>query len=71
MEIEFNKSNLQSTINASNSIEGLNIYKNGAKGAIEYWKDHKNKNHPQAEANIKFFTDAIELCEAKLKKINS
>lgn len=43
MEIEFNKSNLQATINASNSIEGLIRYKKGSHGAIEYWENQKNK----------------------------
>lgn len=66
MKIEFKNSNLQSTINASNSIEGLKRYKNGAEGAIVYWEKQKVESHSQADDNIQFFKDALHLCEAKL-----
>ena len=67
MKIEFKKSNLQSTINSTNIIEGLDRYKNAAAGAIQYWKKQKKENHPDADANIQFFKEALTLCETKLK----
>ena len=66
MKIEFKKSNLQATINSSNSAEGLNRYKNAAEGGIVYWQKQKEESHPQADDNIQFFKDALHLCEAKL-----
>jgi hypothetical protein len=67
MKIEFKKSNLQATINASNSIEGLKRYKNAAEGAIVYWEKQKNDKHPQSDDNIQFFKDALYLCNTKLQ----
>ena len=67
VKIEFKNSNLQSTITSLNTIEGLKRYKNAVNGAISCWNKEKDNNNPVAEDNIKFFTDALHLCESKLK----
>ena len=69
VKIEFKNSNLQATITSLNTNQGLKRYKNAAKGAISYWNKQKEKNITEAEDNIKFFTDALHLCESKLNKI--
>lgn len=66
MKIEFKNSNLQSTINSSNSTEGLKRYKNAAEGAIAYWEKQKEESHTDADANIQFFKDALCLCNSKI-----
>jgi len=68
MNIGFKTSNLKSTIVNVNDIEGLNRYKNAAEGAIIYWKKQKEANIPTADENIEFFTEALNLCNSKIKK---
>jgi hypothetical protein len=67
MKIEFKNSNLQSTINSTNSTEGTNRYQNAAAGAIQYWEKQKEENNPDADVNIQFFKEALTLCKTKLK----
>jgi len=68
MIIDFKTSNLEVTINNVNDIEGLNRYKNAAEGAIIHWKKQKESNYPTADENIQFFTEALNLCNSKIKK---
>ncbi|OCB77976.1 hypothetical protein [Flavobacterium crassostreae] len=67
MIIEFDKSNLQATINSSNTIEGLNRYKNGCEGAIIYWQKQEKESHPRAEENIRFFKQALDFCNTRAR----
>jgi len=68
MEIDFSTSNLKATINVVNNIEGLKRYKSAAEGAITYWNKEKGNKNPTADDNIQFFTEALNLCNAKIKK---
>lgn len=68
VKIEFKNSNLQSTITTLNTIEGLKRYKNASEGAIIHWKKQKEANIPTADENIEFFTEALNLCNSKIKK---
>lgn len=68
MTIDFETSNLKATIVVVNDFEGLKRYKNSAEGAISHWKREKENNHPTAEENIQFFTEALNLCNSKIKK---
>lgn len=70
MKIDFSTSNLKATINNVNDIEGLKRYKNAAEGGIIHWKKEKENNKPRADENIQFFTEALNLCNSKIKKAN-
>lgn len=68
MIMDFNTSNLKATIVTVNDIEALKRYKIAAEGAIIHWNKEKVKKHPRADQNIQFFSEALNLCNSKLKK---
>lgn len=68
MKIDFNTSNLKATINNVNDIEGLKRYKIASEGAIAYWNEEKRNKNPTADDNLQFFTEALNLCDSKIKK---
>lgn len=68
MKIDFNKSNLKSTINNVNDIEGLKRYKIACEEAITYCNKEKGNKNPNSNDNIQFFTEALNLCNSKIKK---
>lgn len=55
MEIEFNNSNLKSTILGVNVIESLKRYKIASEGGVRFWLKEKENNKPDSDENIKFF----------------
>lgn len=69
MIIDFNTSNLKATILGVNDIEGLKRYKNAAEGAIIFWNKEKENNVPKSDENIQFFTESLNLCNSKIKKL--
>jgi hypothetical protein len=68
MEIDFKTSNLKATIITVNDIEALKRYKKASEGSIMYWNKEKDNNHPRADLNIEFFTQALNLCDEKILK---
>lgn len=71
MIIDFNTSNLKATILGVNDIEALKRYKNANEEAISHWNTQKENNNPRAEENIQFFSEALDLCNSKIKKVNN
>lgn len=67
--IKFEGSNLQYTINTVNDKEGLNRYRYHTELAVKHWQNEKLNEHPNADENIKFFNEALELINKKLSKI--
>lgn len=68
MKIDFSTSNLKATINVVNDIEGLKRYKRANEEAINHWNKEKGNKNPTANDNIQFFTEALNLCNSKIKK---
>lgn len=68
MEIDFKTSNLKATITTVTNIEALKRYKKASEGSIIHWKKEKDNNHPRADLNIQFFTEALNLCDDKILK---
>jgi hypothetical protein len=68
MEIDFKTSNLKATLITVNDIDALKRYKRACEGSIIHWNKEKEKNHPRADLNIQFFTEALNLCDSKIFK---